>query len=204
MEENKRIKRKKIIRTISQTISYVFLVLLILIALFLVTYVITSKIANKNGVNPPFGLYTIISPSMTPNIKVYDVVFTKKVDPNELKKGDVITFFSTNAFFGGTPITHRIVDIVEPISGERMFIVKGDANEKADDEKVLASNVVGKVKFKIPQLGRIQFFLASKGGWLIGIMIPALSIIAYDLYKIFRLLILRGKLLELENKHGNI
>ena len=83
-------------------------------------------------------------------------------------------------------------------------MVQGDANAKADDEKVKPSNVVGKVYFKIPQLGRIQFFLASKSGWLVAILIPALAIISYDVYKIFRLFLLKSKLLSLENQHGNI
>lgn len=85
-----------------------------------------------------------------------------------------------------------------------MFRVKGDANPKADEEKVIPSNVIGKVMFKIPQLGRVQFFLASKGGWIIAIMIPALVIISYDIYKIFRLFLLKSKLLSMENEHGNI
>ena len=85
-----------------------------------------------------------------------------------------------------------------------MFVTKGDANSAVDSDKVFPNNVLGKVLFKIPQLGRIQFFLASKGGWLIGILIPALAIIAYDIYKVIKLVILKSKLLELKNKHGNI
>ena len=64
--------------------------------------------------------------------------------------------------------------------------------------------MVGKVYFKIPQLGRIQFFLASKSGWMVAILIPALAIISYDLYKLFRLVLLKSKILSLENQHGNI
>ena len=127
-----------------------------------------------------------------------------RVDTDKLKKGDVITFYSTNSFFGGTPITHRIVEVIDVPETGRMFRVQGDANPKPDEEKVLPSNVVGKVLFKIPQLGRVQFFLASKGGWIIAIMIPALVIISYDIYKIFRLVLLKSKLLSIENEHGNI
>ena len=122
----------------------------------------------------------------------------------KLKEGDIITFYSTNSFFGGTPITHRIIEVVNVPNSGKMFRVKGDANPKADEEKVIPSNVVGKVMFKIPQLGRVQFFLASKGGWIIAIMIPALVIISYDIYKIFRLFLLKSKLLSMENEHGNI
>lgn len=204
MEEDKKIKRKKLFKMIYKIISYTIICILMVIAAFLIFYVISGKIAQKQGKKPLFGLYTIISPSMTGTLNVYDVAFTMRVDTDKLKEGDIITFYSTNSFFGGTPITHRIIEVVNVPNSGKMFRVKGDANPKADEEKVIPSNVVGKVMFKIPQLGRIQFFLASKGGWIIAIMIPALVIISYDIYKIFRLILLKSKLLSMENEHGNI
>ena len=204
MEEDKKIKRKKVFKMIYKIISYTIICILMAIAAFLIFYVISGKIAQKQGKKPLFGLYTIISPSMTGTLNVYDVAFTMRIDTDKLKEGDIITFYSTNSFFGGTPITDRIIEVVNVPNSGKMFSVKGDANPKADEEKVIPSNVVGKVMFKIPQLGRVQFFLASKGGWIIAIMIPALVIISYDIYKIFRLFLLKSKLLSMENEHGNI
>jgi signal peptidase len=194
MEEDKSIKRKRIWKTITKTISYTIIIILMIIASFFIFYVISGKLAEKQGKTPPFGLYTIISPSMTPNIKVYDVVFVKKVDTNNLKVNDVITFYSTNAFFGGTPITHRIVEILDVPESGTMYRVKGDANEDADEEKVLPSNVIGKVLFRIPNLGKLQFFLASKTGWLVAILIPAVVILIYDIYKLIKLIMVKKKL----------
>ena len=197
MEENKTIKRKKTIKNAYKVITYTLLVILMIVAAFFIVYVVSGKLAEKNGENPPFGLYTIISPSMTPNIDVYDVVFVKKADTNNLKVDDVITFYSTNAYFGNTPITHRIVEILDIPNSGTMYRVKGDANENADNEKVYPNNVLGKVVFKIPQLGKLQFFLASKTGWLIAILIPALFIICYDVYKLIRLIKLKNTLSKL-------
>ena len=194
MEEDKTIKLKKIWRTSYKIISYTIIIILMLIASFFIFYVISGKLAEREGKNPPFSLYTIISPSMTPNIKVYDVVFVKNVDTSSLKVNDVITFYSTNAFFGGTPITHRIVEILNVPETGIMYRVKGDANEEADEEKVLPSNVIGKVMFKIPSLGKLQFFLASKTGWLVAILIPAIIIFVYDIYKLIALISVKNKL----------
>ena len=197
MEEDKVIKRKKTLKMVSKVTSYSLIVVLMVVASFFILYVLCGKIAEEKGENPPFGLYTIISPSMTPNIKVYDVVFVKKTDVKDVKVDDVITFYSTNSYFGNTPITHRIVDILEVPDVGVMYRVKGDANERADDEKVYPNNVLGKVVFKIPQLGKLQFFLASKTGWLIAILIPALFIICYDVYKLIRLIKLKNTLSKL-------
>lgn len=196
MEENKTIKRKKTIKNAYKVITYTLLVILMIVAAFFIVYVVSGKLAEKNGENPPFGLYTIISPSMTPNIDVYDVVFVKKADTNNLKVDDVITFYSTNAYFGNTPITHRIVEILDIPNSGTMYRVKGDANENADNEKVIPSNVIGKVLFKIPKLGKLQFFLASKTGWLIAIIIPSLAVVLYDIYKLAKLISIRKKFID--------
>ncbi len=194
MEEDKVIKRKKFIKMSGKVLSYTLIVILMIIAAFFIFYVACGKIAEKRNENPPFGLYTIISPSMTPNIKVYDVVFIKKTSEKDLKVNDIITFYSTNSYFGTTPITHRIVEVLDVPDVGKMYRVKGDANEKADDEKVYPNNVLGKVIFKIPQLGKLQFFLASKTGWLVAILIPAFAIIAYDIIKLIRLIKLKNTL----------
>ncbi len=199
MEENKNIKLRKTFRMIYKVISYSLIVILMIIASFFIVYFISGKLAEKSGKNPPFGLYTIISPSMTPNIEVYDVVFVKNVDPKDLEINDIITFYSTNSFFGGTPITHRIVEILDVPSKGTMFRVKGDANERADDEKVLPNNIIGKVMFKIPKLGKLQFFLASRTGWLIAILIPAIIIVTYDIIKLIKLIIARNKMTKYNN-----
>lgn len=188
MEEDKKIKRKKVFKMIYKIISYTIICILMAIAAFLIFYVISGKIAQKQGKKPLFGLYTIISPSMTGTLNVYDVAFTMRIDTDKLKEGDIITFYSTNSFFGGTPITHRIIEVVNVPNSGKMFRVKGDANPKADEEKVIPSNVVGKVMFKIPQLGRVQFIVASKAGWFLVVLLPAMGVIIYDVIKLIKLL----------------
>ncbi len=194
MEEERSIRVRKTIKKVTNILSYTFITILMLIAAFLILYVICGQIAKKRNENPPFALYTIISASMEPNINVFDVVFVKKTNVKKLKEGDIITFYSTNPFFGNTPITHRIVEIIEMPDGSLSFRVKGDANSVADDEKVLSENIVGKVLFKIPKLGKIQYVLASKKGWIIAVLVPSLLILVYDIFKIVILLLLKKRL----------
>ncbi len=193
-----------LMKYIFKIIGYVIVFILIVVGLFLVFYFSSSTSAQKKGHKKLIGLYTIISTSMTPNINVYDVVLTYRVDDaSTLRKGDVITFYSDNDFFGGTPITHRIIDVRNLLDGT-VYVTKGDANQVQDSDYVYFNNIVGKVICKIPQLGRIQFFLASKSGWLIAILIPSLGIISYNIYKILKLILLKNRMLALQNKNGNI
>ena len=180
---------KKTLKFIANVVSWTILVFLLLIAAFLAYYFITNKIYAMKGqkYEPAVGLYTIVSPSMTPNLNVYDVIVDVKVKkPEDIKVGDIITFISTSSISKGLTITHRVVAIVETENGLE-YKTQGDNNLTPDSTTVQFQNVLGKVLIKIPQLGRIQYFLSSSSGWLIIVVIPAALIILSDIVKIIRL-----------------
>ena len=185
---SKKGKAKRVFKYITAVISWRCLCILILIGALLVWYFISAKIYASKGekYTPYFSLYTIISPSMEPNIKVYDVILDTRVDDvNTIKEGDIITFISSGNLSSGMTITHRVVEVLHTDEGLR-FRTKGDNNQTADGALVIPENVLGKTLLRIPMLGRVQFLLASKGGLLIFILIPAVGIIVYDIIKLFR------------------
>ena len=100
MEEDKTIKIKKTSKKMMKFTSYSLITILMIVASFLIFYVVTTKIYVSSGKNQPFGLYTIVSPSMEPHIMVNDVIFIKSIDPKKLEKDNIITFYSSNPFFG--------------------------------------------------------------------------------------------------------
>lgn len=186
-------KGYKIFNYISKIISWCVMAILCVIGAFLITYIAINKIAQAKGQNAPLGLYTIISPSMTPGIQVYDVVFVVKKDPQDIQIGDIVSYYSTNSYFGSTPITHRVIEKFNTNNGIT-FRTQGDANPVPDDEIIMSDKVIGTVRFVIPQLGRIQFFLASKGGWFVAILVPAFGIIIYDIIKLVKLIKVKNKM----------
>ena len=200
---NKRERRKKIrfyLNKVAKLLSYAVIVVLIFLGIFFAYYFVSLKAYEKNPtVNiPRFGLYTIISPSMEPEIKVYDVVVDLNVfNQDNIKKGDVITFISNSNVSKGLTVTHRVVDIITNADGSKAYITKGDNNLKADQATVKYSDILGKVLFKIPQLGRVQFLIADKFGWILVILLPALGVIIYDFIKLFRLLSFNSKFMRL-------
>lgn len=187
-------KGYKIFNFIMKLISWCVMSILCVIGAFLIIYIIINKTYQAQGKTAPLGLYTIISPSMTPDIAVYDVVLVVKTNPEEIEIGDIISYYSTKTnIFGTTPITHRVVEKFDTNQGIS-FRTKGDANPVIDNEIISSSSVIGTVKFVIPQLGRIQFFLASKAGWFIVILIPAVGIIIYDMIKLMKLIRVKNKM----------
>lgn len=181
----------KLIKFIGRTMTYVVLCLLFLITAFLIYYMISTFIAKKNNEYPDLSLYTIVSPSMEPFINVYDVILNRKVSVDEpLKVGDVVTFYSSAINTDGYTITHRIYD-VKNIDGVDYYVTKGDNNQSVDVGTITRDDIVGKLIYKFNGLGKIQFFLATKTGWLLIILLPALCFILYDLNKIKNIFILK-------------
>ena len=187
---------KKIFKFISDVISWTCLCILILIGVCIIWYIIQTKVYASKGekYKPYISLYTIISPSMEPKIKVYDVIVDTRVDsPEEIQVGDIITFVSTGSLSNGMTITHRVIDIINK-DGKISYVTKGDNNDSPDGALAHYENVLGKTILKIPMLGKVQFLLANKGVWIIVVMIPALGIIAYDILKLFKNSNLKSKL----------
>ncbi len=207
---NKRERRKRIryyINKAMKLLSYAVIVVLIFLGIFFTYYFVSLKMYERNPTAniPRFGLYTIISPSMEPNVKVYDVVVDLNVfNENSIKKGDIITFISNSNVSKGLTVTHRVVDIIVNADGSKSYITKGDNNLKADQATVNYEDILGKVLFKIPQLGRVQFLLADKFGWIIMILLPALGVIIYDFIKLFRLLAFNSKFMRLSSINSKI
>ena len=189
-EVKQKLTFREILKLISTIISWTVFALLVICAAFLLYYFIATKVYTISGgkYEPKFALYTIVSGSMTPNINVYDVVSDVRVDePEDIEIGDVITFYSDSPEVHGGTVTHRVISIIKNRDGSYNFQTKGDYNLVEDSSTVPFEKIVGKVALRIPQLGRVQFFLASSFGWLVLIMIPALYIIFKDIYRLVKL-----------------
>ena len=181
---------KGLFKYISTVVSWTIFVLLIIIGILLIYYYISVRLYATKGekFEPKFSVYTIVSQSMEPTISVYDVIINTKVDKIEdVKINDVITFISTSNITYGMTITHRVVGTKKMDNGELCLVTRGDNNTQEDSSCVTNGNLIGVTKAVIPALGKIQFFLSSKLGWLLLIILPALYIIIKDVIKIFGL-----------------
>ncbi len=182
-------KKEPLLKFILGVISYAIFIWLLLVGVALLVYVLDIKIRAAKGdySSPTFNAYVVLTGSMLPEIQVYDVVVTKKVDPSSLEVGDVITFASADTRFLNTIITHRIIKKeYDNKTKSYSFQTQGDNNNVADSALVPQNNIYGKVILKIPKLGYLQEFLASDGGWIIVILIPCLTVVSYDVVKLVK------------------
>ena len=171
---------------ITSIIMNSIIVILVLIGfLFLAYYIDVTKNVNTGHWQPPlFGAYVIVSPSMEPTIHVQDAILIKRTD--DLKIGDICTYYSNNPKYPGKMITHRIVGTNLNEKGEKVYVFKGDNNYSSDELAVSLDQIYGKVIMKIPKIGYIQYFLSQAYGWIIAIVVPCVGIITFDIMKLIR------------------
>ena len=188
-------KGTNILKKILKLLYYVVIVFVALIAIFLIFYIISSQIhSGDENYKPKISLYTIVSPSMTPVIKVYDVVLNVRVsNPKDIKIGDIITYVSSSPTSEGMTITHRVIDIEKLPNDSYQFLTQGDNNSEPDSNYIDFDSIIGKEVLIIPYIGHLQFLIANQKGWLFLILIPVAIYTFIEIYKLLNLVGLKKK-----------
>ncbi|MGN0595693.1 MAG: signal peptidase I, partial [Hominimerdicola sp.] len=122
-----------------------------------------GRVANLFGKS----ILKVISDSMTPTIYAGDYILVEKIPCDELKEGDIITFYSEDESIYGMPNTHRIVSI----NDDGSFITKGDANSVTDETTVTPDRLIGKYSRKLRFFRWLNSFKSVKKLVFMGIII---------------------------------
>ena len=118
----------------------------------------------------------IVSGSMEDTIPEGSYILIKKVDATEIRKGDIICFYSDEPAIRGYPNTHTVVE--EPIYGENgiEFVTKGDANPRKDDYTAKGDKLIGRYVVNLNALTDFSNMLEGKGIVIISTVLVVLCV----------------------------
>lgn len=141
---------------VGAVVFYVFLGVIVLLLGALLKGQSSSGTPNNIGGYAPM---TILTGSMERVYPKDSLIVAKVTDPKSLSIGDDVTYLKEN----NSTVTHRIVEINENYmgTGQRGFGTKGVENPRKDEEMVRAENIIGKVVFSSPILGKILLFIRA-------------------------------------------
>lgn len=125
-------------------------------------------------VSPDYNLYFVRSGSMTPNIKIGDLVISGPIG-GPLTPGIEVGTVVTYELRPGERVTHRVI----AIGDDQVMTTKGDNSESADPAPVKQSQVTGIYLMKIPSLGYLTSFIRTKTGWYLAIILPAMVLVGF-------------------------
>ena len=132
-------RKNKFVKNAAAALWWVAIILLALILFNVVGAKMRGEVPSVFG----YSVVNIISGSMEDEIPKDSYILIKKVDASQIKKDDIICFYSTDPAIYGMPNTHRVVE--DPIISDTgiEFVTKGDANPVKDKVNAQGDRLVG-------------------------------------------------------------
>ncbi|MGN1184306.1 MAG: signal peptidase I [Oliverpabstia sp.] len=151
--------------------------------------VLLTVVLTKSGEAPNvfgYSVFRVLTGSMEPAIETDSLILVRRIDPSEVKKDDIISFYSQDPSHGGSVNTHRVVSAEQ--DGEHWYYTtKGDANQIADKYIVTSNDLIGKVIFTSHTLGLFVRLLANPLIFIPVILLPLFIILLSNLIRTVRL-----------------
>lgn len=181
----KRAKKKKKAGAVHKTatiLGAVLCVILLPILLINITLIIRSfvnpdKVPSVGGVFP----LIVLTDSMYPDIQSGDLIFCRTEKPENIREGDVISFFDP-AGNGTSIVTHSVAEITQ-VNGQTAWITRGIANNADDAMPVPADKLVGVYRKRIPGLGKAVMFMQTTTGLIVCVVCPILLLVGWDILR---------------------
>ncbi len=172
--------RRKVLNIVSIILCVILLPILLLNCILIIKGIASPDTVPSIGGNMPL---IVLTESMEPEIKAGDLIACEKIDADDVKVGDVISFYDPSPYASETTVvTHRVVQVLtDEWSGKLKFVTKGDNNDRDDSFAVSQDDLVGKwTGFRIGGLGGVIMFMQSAWGIVLCIMVPlAIAVALY-------------------------
>jgi len=176
----KRIKDNKIFNVLIMLTKAIstFLIILVICVVFI------QRISNNEMTLGGYSIYTVVSESMVPEYKVWDMVVVKKTNPETINVGDDVVYLGKEGTFTNKIVTHRVIEI-DKSSNKIKFTTKGLANDIADPV-IEEDQIYGKVLFKSDVLSFFSKLINNLYGFYFVIFIPFVIILFFEILDIVK------------------
>lgn len=143
------------------------------------TIIFLQRVSNNSINLAGFSIYTVVTESMYPKYKVYDMILVKSVDTKSIKVHDDVVYKGEKSDFQGKIVTHRVEDITED-NGVLTFTTKG-INNDIEDPLVNENQIMGKVVHKLLLLSLISKVINNTYGFYFLIFVPLVVVIFLEI-----------------------
>ncbi len=163
----------KLIKCISGILWWV----IVLATAFLLVSIVSAKMKGEVPNIFGYSVMRIVSGSMEPEIPSGAYILVKKIAPEDVKTGDIISFYSEDKAIYGMPNTHRVTEIEALGNGTWLYTTKGDANIIADKIQANSGKLIGVYDGQIGWLNDLENALSGNLMLLLIIALQALIIV---------------------------
>ncbi len=106
-----------------------------------------------------FGYSTVVGygTSMEPTLRSGEALWTKYLNPAEVKVGDIVTL----RLPGKEPVTHRVIKVQSLSNGSYFLETKGDANQLSERWEIDTEEKIAVALIRVPFIGYLLDFLSN-------------------------------------------
>lgn len=173
--------KKKAFKLISNVLSTLLTVALIITLISVFSAQMRGEVPSVFG----FSILKVVSGSMEDTIPTGVYILVRRVDPEDVRRDDIICFYSEDPKIYGYPNTHRVVeDPIKTDSGYE-YVTMGDANFKPDDYNATSDKLIGKYVKSLPRLTAVASFFTGNYSllFIMGIQLAFAVMVVYSLIK---------------------
>ena len=125
----------------------------------------------------------VLSGSMEPALGTGDISVVRTIAPLDARPGDIVTFRDPGN--SEKLITHRVRAM--RVEGEGVsFVTRGDANNVSERWRVPASGEIGRVAYRIPELGWVLMYARAQGLFVVLLGAALALLLVLELAAIWR------------------
>lgn len=161
----------------------IFNVIATVFLFFLIVVVIFVFISRTRGESPSvFGyhVFRVSSDSMVPTLDVEEIILVKESKPEEVNKGDIVTYIGEQGDLKDMTVTHRVVSGPTKVGDTYYLTTMGDKEGAVADPEISFDRVIGKYITSLPVIDKIYTFFLSPVG-LITFIVLIIVLFGYEM-----------------------
>jgi signal peptidase len=169
---------------ISKIFNFFFYTLISIVIVVALLYTVVN-LAGNNGISTILGhtVGSVQSGSMSGTFEKGDIIVSKQIDGEEVKEGDVISFWYHDPQADQIiVVTHRVIELRD----DGKIVTQGDVANKANSvdkiEVISKGDVISRYSFKIPCVGAVLDFINTSTGFFVCILIPVFLFLFWQIY----------------------
>ena len=164
---------------------------LLVISFGLVIYAFICTARGKAVTVFGYSLLHVVTGSMEPTISTGDYVIVRREEIPDLKKDDIVAYYTKDPQIYGSLVIHRIYEITE----DGKYITKGDANLVADALPVEPGQVLGRYSRRAYIFNWIAWFAEPRKLLLLMVVIPIFLISIFEVGTLTKLIKIKRTLI---------
>lgn len=166
----------KVFKKILSILGTILLVILLAVVIVMFNARLSGEAPSVFG----YQVFRVSSGSMEPELMIGDVILIKEAEPQDIQKGDIVTYKGEEGDLNDKFITHKMIEDPQLVDGRYVFHTHGIYEGAVPDPDWYEDQLLGEFVCKIPFIDSVySFFLKPYG--LITFVLIIIVLFGYEL-----------------------